>query len=97
MKPSHYNYKVEISPLNIYINMRQTIKQKIKLIDMNYLSKRLSIIKNLQHITNKLKYRRQTFFLAMSYLDYILSLEHESNEMKPEILALTCLVLAGKL
>ena len=67
---------------------------KLKL-NTNYLSKRLSVIKNLQFITNKLKFRRQTFFLALFYIDLIYT--NKNLDLKPEMLGLTCLILAGKI
>ena len=96
IKPINYNYKLEISPLSIFDGMRVQTKNET-LINNSFLSKRLSIIKNLQYITNKLKYRRQTFFLAMAYLDKIYSsLCQVKLEIKPELMALCCLIVAGK-
>ena len=94
IKPSNYNYNLEISPLNLFKYMKeQFILPKGKM-NSNYLSLRISIIKNLQYITNKLKFRRQTFFLALFYLDLIFS--KINVELKPELAGLTCLILAGK-
>ena len=97
MKPIYYNYKLEISPINIFINMKLHQQPKTRLTDNTYLAKRISIIKNLQHITNKLRFRRQTFFLALSYLDYIFSNSNLTHDMKPELVGLVSLIIAGKI
>ena len=96
MKPTYYFYKLQISPIKIFLHMTAQFIPKNKLNHSGYILKRINIIKNLQYITNKLRFRRQTFFLALSYLDYIFSNPLVNNEMKPEIVALTALVMAGK-
>ena len=94
IKPFNYFYKLEISPINIFHRIINQ-KQKSKLINTNYINKRFNIIKNLQYVTNKLKYRRQTFFLALSYLDNIYSKASLVHDIKPELVALCCLIIAG--
>ncbi len=76
--------------------MKCQVHPKKALINNNYIIKRLSIIKNLQYITSKLKYRRQTFFLALSYLDLIFSnCTYFTQDFSPELIGLISLIIAG--
>jgi len=75
--------------------MKYQLHAKKALINNGYIIKRLSIIKNLQYITSKLKYRRQTFFLALSYLDLIFSNCTFTHDFSPELIGLMSLIIAG--
>lgn len=61
----------------------------------SYLNKRTSIIHNLKYINKKLKFRVQTVFLAVHYLDYIMF--NVETDICHELIALSSLLLAGKL
>lgn len=75
--------------------MKYQLHPKKVLINNTYILKRLNIIKNLQYITSKLKYRRQTFFIALSYLDFIFSNFSHASDLIPELTGLISLIIAG--
>ena len=60
-----------------------------------YLVKRSEIIQNLFHITQKLKFSKQSLYIAISYMDYILF--SMSLDIKYELLGLCCLIIASKI
>jgi hypothetical protein len=73
------------------INTYKPIKQKI---NSHYLVKREELIRNIRIIFNKLKFRNQTFYLSILYMDLILTSTHDT---KMELISFACLILAGKI
>jgi hypothetical protein len=71
-----------------YHSVRQRICPK-------FLHKRQDLIKNMKVICRKFRFRDQSFYLGVHYLDIILS--NNTIEVKIELVALCCLILAGKL
>lgn len=97
MKPVSYEYKIEVHPLKIYHNMQNTVLIKNPLLNQNYMAKRQGIIKKLQIMTNKLKFRRQTFFVTLYFLDHIFREEFDTFDLDAELIALNLLIIAGRI
>lgn len=97
MKPSRYNYLREICPIAILDNMIKEsseinfseIRKKV-----DYLLLRENIIKFINYLVHKLKYRSQTFYLACYIMDLIMMIEKQ--DLNKELVALTSLILTVK-
>jgi hypothetical protein len=66
----------------------------------NYSKIRLELVNLIKNVNNKLKFRTQTFFLAVNYMDIIFSSNNlpQHNyilESKPHLLSICCLLIAG--
>lgn len=72
------------------ITTYKPIKHKI---NSHYLFKREELIRNIRVIFNKLKFRNQTFYLSILFMDLILTSTHDT---KMELISYACLILAGK-
>lgn len=59
----------------------------------HYMTKRTEIIQNLFHIYLKLRLNKQSLYLAICYMDYILF--SMTIDIKYELLGVCCLLIAG--
>jgi len=63
-------------------------------VNSNYMTKRPGALKNIQAFCAKMKFRKQTFYLALLYLDLIYN-NKNSNYLNLEIACICCGLLAG--
>jgi hypothetical protein len=61
----------------------------------DYIRDRNFLIGLIKSINYKLRFKFQTFFLAVYYMDLIYN-THKITEFEKELIAITCLMLAGK-
>ena len=73
--------------------MKKSILLPKKKLSAQYLLRRPDLIKNISIISNKLNFATQSFYLAIHYLDIILS--NTIVDLKIELIALCCIILAG--
>lgn len=92
LKPSRYNLLVEQSPLFFLEKMKAASSLTKLKTSTSYMNKREELIRNLRVLFNKLKFRNQTFYLAVLMMDLILC---NHQETKLELVSVVCLILAG--
>ena len=95
IKPITFFYCPETPQLEIYNTMfYKSLDCLFNSINSSYLTKRSTAIKNLNAFCTKLKFRRQTYYLALLYMDLVYS-KTKSNYLNLEIACLCCVLLAG--
>ena len=96
IKPSKYFYTIDTPQLGIYDNMlAQSTRNIFNSTSQNrsYSTKRSVVIHTLQSLCSKLKFRSQTFYLALYLVDIIFI--NKNHYLNAEIVAVCCLLLSG--
>jgi hypothetical protein len=106
LKHYKYNYKIELSPIEICKNMNENTIDNYKnnnfeKIDKCYLEKRKKLCSLIYITSLKMNFRSQTFFLSIYFLDVIFSNEEsikiiKNEKINYENLSLSCLLIASK-
>ena len=106
LKHYKYNYKIELSPIEICKNMNENTIDNYKnnnfeKIDKCYLEKRKKLCSLIYKTSLKMNFRSQTFFLSIYFLDVIFSNEEsikiiKNEKINYENLSLSCLLIASK-
>ena len=106
LKHYKYNYKIELSPIEIEKKMRENTIDNYKNnnfenIDNIYLEKRKNLFSLIYKTSLKMNFRSQTYFLSIYYLDVIFSNEEsikiiKNEKINYENLSLSCLLIASK-
>jgi hypothetical protein len=89
---------VEVNPLDIYENLNKSSKSEIKINqeiikNQAFYQKRSEMIKLLNKLIHKLRFRSQTFYLSIHFYDIIMQC---TDEIRGELVATCCLLLAAK-
>ena len=106
LKHNKFNYKIELSPIEIEKKMRENIidnykNNNIEKIDNCYLEKRKNLFSLIYKTSLKMNFKSQTYFLSIYFLDVIFSNEEsikiiKSENINYENLSLSCLLIASK-
>ena len=97
-KNCHYN--IEISPKDILDAMKKNIyknfsSQSFSSISKEYLALRNDIFDLIKKISDKMRFKSQTYFLSIYYLDILFS-QNKKSDCNYNILGLACLLIASK-
>lgn len=88
----------DINPLDILVTMQgknseSLIPKGMKIKNYQYSNKRNGIINALRRLNNKQKFSQKAIYHAILYSDQIL---HNNTDVKIDLTAICCLLLAGK-
>jgi len=100
IKQKAYSYNVSECPLKIFEKMQNYNYDKFENIDLeslsSYQSRRNEVKALLWQVINKLKYKAQTFYQALFFIDSLFAmkkLEHSGLRCL-ELISISCLILA---
>ena len=100
VKPIESESRIEIDPIDLFVNsFKQTPFVKIKK-DSIYLEKRSRVIKLLEKYNNLYHFSEEIFFLSLAYIDFIFKTLYNDNKKitkkEEELYILNCLFISQK-
>lgn len=96
-KPEKYKSICESDQLSLYNEIvENSIQRDIYDLNPTYYKKRIYLIEYIRKMCNNFKFSEETYYQAVEYADMILS-EKSSNGLKHDLIAVGCLLLAGKI